>query len=122
MGRRITIDSATMMNKGFRGDRSLLALRFTDLQMEVVVHPQSSIHAMVEYTDGSLIAQISATDMRMPIQYALTYPARLQAPVPRLDWTKPRTWDFSAPDLEKFRLLEAGVRGTTTRAAQLPVR
>jgi 1-deoxy-D-xylulose-5-phosphate reductoisomerase len=74
--------------------------------VDVVVHPQSSIHAMVEYNDGSVIAQVSATDMRMPIQYAMTYPERQRAPVPRLDWTQPRTWQFSAPDLEKFRLLK----------------
>ena len=63
-----------------------------------MVHPQSSIHAMVEYNDGSIIAQVSATDMRMPIQYAMTYPERERAPVARLDWTQPRTWTFSAPD------------------------
>jgi 1-deoxy-D-xylulose-5-phosphate reductoisomerase len=71
----------------------------------VVIHPQSSVHAMVEYTDGSVIAQISATDMRMPIQYALTYPARDEAPVPRLDWTQSRSWTFSAPDFKKFPAL-----------------
>jgi len=75
-------------------------------QVDVVVHPQSSIHAMVEYTDGSVIAQISATDMRMPIQYAMTYPDRDLAPVPRLDWTQPRNWAFGPPDFEKFRLLK----------------
>jgi 1-deoxy-D-xylulose-5-phosphate reductoisomerase len=106
MGRRITIDSATMMNKGFEVIEACWLFNLQTPQVEVVVHPQSSIHAMVEYNDGSLIAQISATDMRMPIQYALTYPARLKAPVPRLDWTKPRTWDFSTPDLEKFKLLK----------------
>jgi 1-deoxy-D-xylulose-5-phosphate reductoisomerase len=74
--------------------------------VDVVVHQQSSIHAMVEYSDGSVIAQISATDMRMPIQYALTYPERHRAPVARLDWTQPRTWNFSAPDFDKFRLLK----------------
>jgi 1-deoxy-D-xylulose-5-phosphate reductoisomerase len=61
---------------------------------------------MVEYNDGSVIAQISATDMRMPIQYALTYPERFKAPVPRLDWTQNRSWQFSAPDLDKFRALK----------------
>jgi len=106
MGRRITIDSATMINKGFEVIEACWLFDLRTSQIEVVVHPQSSIHAMVEYNDGSLIAQISATDMRMPIQYALTYPARLQAPVSRLDWTKPRTWDFSPPDLDKFKLLK----------------
>jgi 1-deoxy-D-xylulose-5-phosphate reductoisomerase len=93
------------MNKGFEVIEACWLFDLRPSQVDVVVHPQSSIHAMLEYTDGSVIAQISATDMRMPIQYAMTYPAREQAPVPRLDWTQPRTWQFSAPDLEKFRLL-----------------
>ena len=105
MGRRITIDSATMMNKGFEVIEACWLFNLTPDQVDVVVHPQSSIHAMVEYNDGSVIAQVSATDMRMPIQYALTYPERRRAPVPRLDWTQPRTWQFLPPDLQKFRLL-----------------
>jgi 1-deoxy-D-xylulose-5-phosphate reductoisomerase len=106
MGRRITIDSATLMNKGFEVIEACWLFNLRPSEVDVVVHPQSSIHAMVEYNDGSVIAQISATDMRMPIQYAMTYPERQRAPVPRLDWTRPRTWEFSAPDLEKFRLLK----------------
>ncbi len=106
MGQRITIDSATMMNKGFEVIEACWLFGLPPEQVEVVVHPQSSIHAMVEYNDGSVIAQISATDMRMPIQYAMTYPDRCAAPVPRLDWSQTRTWDFSAPDLGKFRLLK----------------
>jgi 1-deoxy-D-xylulose-5-phosphate reductoisomerase len=106
MGRRITVDSATLMNKGFEVIEACWLFDLPPSKVDVVVHPQSSIHAMVEYNDGSVIAQISATDMRMPIQYALTYPERREAPVPRLDWTEPRTWNFSAPDLEKFRLLK----------------
>ncbi|MBV9268841.1 MAG: 1-deoxy-D-xylulose-5-phosphate reductoisomerase [Acidobacteriaceae bacterium] len=105
MGRRITIDSATLMNKGFEVIEACWLFDLRPSQVDVVVHPQSSIHAMVEYNDGSVIAQISATDMRMPIQYAMTYPARERAPVPRLDWNQARTWHFSAPDVEKFRLL-----------------
>lgn len=105
MGPRITIDSATMMNKGFEVIEACWLFDLPAEQVEVVVHPQSSVHAMVEYNDGSIIAQASATDMRMPIQYALTYPERYRAPVPRLDWTQPRIWQFSAPDLKKFRLL-----------------
>ena len=105
MGRRITIDSATLMNKGFEVIEACWLFDFSPDQVEVVIHPQSSVHAMVEYTDGSVIAQISATDMRMPIQYALTYPARESAPVPRLDWTEKRRWDFSAPDFERFPAL-----------------
>ncbi len=115
MGRRITIDSATMMNKGLEVIEACWLFDLLPSQIEVVVHPQSSVHAMVEYNDGSVIAQISATDMRMPIQYAMTYPERQRAPVPRLDWTQLRTWQFSAPDLEKFPLLrlayEAQKRG-----------
>jgi 1-deoxy-D-xylulose-5-phosphate reductoisomerase len=106
MGRRITIDSASMMNKGFEVIEACWLFDLPPAQVEVVVHPQSSIHAMVEYNDGSVIAQISATDMRMPIQYAMTYPERQRAPVPRLDWTEPRTWQFAGPDLAKFRLLK----------------
>jgi 1-deoxy-D-xylulose-5-phosphate reductoisomerase len=105
MGRRITIDSATLMNKGFEVIEACWLFDFSADEVDVVVHPQSSVHAMVEYTDGSVIAQISATDMRMPIQYALTYPARDPAPVPRLDWTESRNWTFSAPDFKKFPAL-----------------
>lgn len=106
MGQRITVDSATLMNKGFEVIEACWLFDLPPSQVDVVVHPQSSIHAMVEYLDGSVIAQISATDMRMPIQYAMTYPERDKAPVPRLDWTQPRTWNFSAPDTGKFRLLK----------------
>lgn len=110
MGRRITIDSASMMNKGFEVIEACWLFDLPCSQVDVVVHPQSSIHAMVEYNDGSIIAQVSSTDMRMPIQYAMTYPDRERAPVPRLDWTKPRTWEFSAPDVEKFPLLKLAYR------------
>jgi 1-deoxy-D-xylulose-5-phosphate reductoisomerase len=105
MGRRITVDSATMMNKGFEVIEACWLFGLEPSEVDVVVHPQSSVHAMVEYRDGSVVAQISATDMRMPIQYALTYPGREAAPVPRLDWSVPRHWDFAPPDLEKFPLL-----------------
>jgi len=105
MGQRITVDSATLMNKGFEVIEACWLFDLEPDKVEVVVHPQSSIHAMVEYNDGSVIAQLSATDMRMPIQYAMTYPSRERAPVPRLDWTQPRTWNFSAPDIGKFPLL-----------------
>ena len=105
MGRRITIDSATLMNKGFEVIEACWLFDLRPSQVDVVVHPQSSIHAMVEYNDGSILAQASATDMRMPIQYAMTYPRRERAPVARMDWTEPRTWTFAAPDVEKFRLL-----------------
>jgi len=91
MGPRITIDSATLMNKGFEVIEACWLFDLPVSQVEVVVHPQSTVHAMVEYNDGSVIAQVCATDMRMPIQYALTWPERAPAPVPRLDWTSSRT-------------------------------
>ncbi len=106
MGPRITLDSATMMNKGFEVIEACWLFGFKPSEVEVVIHPQSTVHAMVEYTDGSVIAQISATDMRMPIQYALTYPDRREAPVPRLDWSAARTWEFLPPDLDRFPLLQ----------------
>ncbi|MEZ5354024.1 MAG: 1-deoxy-D-xylulose-5-phosphate reductoisomerase [Bryobacteraceae bacterium] len=105
MGPRITIDSATMMNKGLE---VIEACRLFDLapgEVDVVVHPQSSVHAMVEFDDGSVMAQLSTTDMRMPIQYALTWPDRLSAAVPRMDWTAARTLEFFPPEPDKFPLL-----------------
>ena len=121
MGSRITIDSATLMNKGFEVIEACWLFDFKTSEVDVVVHPQSSVHAMVEYNDGSVVAQISTTDMRMPIQYALTWPERAAAPVPKIDWTQARTWDFSAPDLDRFpalglayRAFEAGGSATCT--------
>ena len=105
MGPRITIDSATLMNKGFEVIEACWLFDFAPEDVEVVVHPQSTVHAMVEYNDGSVIAQVCATDMRMPIQYAMTWPERAPAPVPRLDWKQSRHWDFEAPDFERFPLL-----------------
>jgi 1-deoxy-D-xylulose-5-phosphate reductoisomerase len=105
MGNRITIDSATLMNKGFEVIEACWLFDFSPDDVEVVVHPQSTVHAMVEYNDGSVIAQVSATDMRMPIQYALTWPERAQAPVPKIDWREARNWEFHAPDFDKFPLL-----------------
>jgi 1-deoxy-D-xylulose-5-phosphate reductoisomerase len=106
MGQRITIDSATLMNKGFEVIEACWLFDFQPKEVDVVVHPQSTVHAMVEFNDGSIIAQVCATDMRMPIQYAMTYPDRMEAPVPRYGWTEPRTWNFYPPDFQKFRLLQ----------------
>jgi 1-deoxy-D-xylulose-5-phosphate reductoisomerase len=121
MGNRITIDSATLMNKGFEVIEACWLFDFAPSQVDVVIHPQSSVHAMIEYTDGSVLAQVCATDMRMPIQYALTYPERREAPVPKIDWSKARNWEFLPPDYEKFpllplayRCLEAGGSATCT--------
>ena len=105
MGPRITIDSATLMNKGFEVIEACWLFDFAPRDVEVVVHPQSSVHAMVEFRDGSVVAQVSATDMRMPIQYALTWPERADAPVPKLNWQEARSWEFFPPDFEKFPLL-----------------
>lgn len=105
MGRRITVDSATLMNKGFELIEACWLFGLPASHVEVVVHPQSTVHAMVEYVDGSVVAQLSTTDMRMPIQYALTHPERAAAPVPKLDWMEARTWQFFPPDEQKFPLL-----------------
>ena len=106
MGKRITIDSATMMNKGFEVIEACWLFDLKPQEVSVLIHPQSSVHALVEFRDGSVMAQISATDMRMPIQYALTWPERAAAPAPRLDWNQVRTWEFYPPDFEKFPLLK----------------
>ncbi len=104
MGRRITIDSATLMNKGFE---VIEACRLFDMpadQISVIVHPQSTVHSMVEFVDGSLLAQISVTDMRLPILYALTYPDRIASEL-RFPVQELRRLDFSPPDFDKFPCL-----------------
>jgi 1-deoxy-D-xylulose-5-phosphate reductoisomerase len=106
MGPRITIDSATLMNKGFEVIEACWLFDFAPSEVDVVVHPQSKVHAMVEYNDGSVIAQVCTTDMRMPIQYAMTYPERAAAPVPRMDWSQAARWTFEPPDFDKFPLLK----------------
>jgi 1-deoxy-D-xylulose-5-phosphate reductoisomerase len=105
MGDRITIDSATLMNKGFEVIEACWLFGFAPRDVEVLIHPQSTVHALIEYRDGSVIAQISTADMRMPIQYALTYPERSEAPIPGLNWTDARKWEFHPPDWERFPLL-----------------
>ena len=104
MGRRITIDSATLMNKGFE---VIEACRLFDLkpdQVKVIVHPQSTIHSMVEFVDGSILAQFSVTDMRLPILYALTYPERIRSDM-RFPVMDLRHLEFAPPDMEKFPCL-----------------
>ncbi len=115
MGNRITIDSATLMNKGFEVIEACWLFDFAPDDVEVVVHPQSTVHAMVEYNDGSVMAQVSATDMRMPIQYALTWPERAEAPVAKIDWSQARQWEFDAPDHAKFPLLGLAYRSAARR-------
>jgi 1-deoxy-D-xylulose-5-phosphate reductoisomerase len=104
MGRRITIDSATLMNKGFEVIEACRLFDMPSSQISVLVHPQSTVHSMVEFIDGSLLAQISVTDMRLPILYALTYPDRIESDL-RFPVQELRRLDFSLPDLEKFPCL-----------------
>jgi 1-deoxy-D-xylulose-5-phosphate reductoisomerase len=105
MGNRITIDSATMMNKGFEVIEAHWLFDVRPDQIEVVIHPQSTIHSMVEYVDGSVLAQLGPTDMRMPIQYALTYPARVPTQDVHLDWSKLKRLDFEKPSTRRFPCL-----------------
>jgi 1-deoxy-D-xylulose-5-phosphate reductoisomerase len=114
MGNRITIDSATLMNKGFEVIEACWLFDFGPSQVDVVIHPQSTVHAMIEYSDGSVLAQVAATDMRMPIQYALTYPERHDAPVPKIDWKQARQWEFLPPDFAKFPLLKLAYQSLET--------
>jgi len=104
MGRRITIDSATLMNKGFEVIEACRLFNLPPRQVEVLVHPQSTIHSMVEFVDGSILAQFSVTDMRLPILYALTYPERIHSDL-RFPVMDLRHLDFCAPDMNKFPCL-----------------
>ncbi len=104
MGRRITIDSATLMNKGFEVIEACRLFKLPPERVEVVVHPQSTIHSMVEFVDGSILAQLSVTDMRLPILYALTYPERIASGL-RFSISDLRRLDFAPPDLQKFPCL-----------------
>ena len=106
MGRRITIDSATLMNKGLEVIEARWLFDIPDTRVDIIVHPQSIVHSMVEFTDGSVIAQLGTTDMRQPIQYALTWPERLESSVPGIDWTTAGKLEFMPPDKEKFPCVE----------------
>src|SRR4030088_3242044 len=105
MGNRITIDSATMMNKGFEIIEARWLFGMRPDHIDVVIHPQSTVHSFVEFIDGSVLAQLGPTDMRMPIQYALTYPERLASNQVALDWTKLRRLDFAKPSTRRFPCL-----------------
>jgi 1-deoxy-D-xylulose-5-phosphate reductoisomerase len=104
MGRRITIDSATLMNKGFEVIEACRLFNLPPSQVKVIVHPQSTIHSLVEFQDGSILAQLSVTDMRLPILYALTYPERVASDL-QFDLSQLKQLDFCAPDLGKFPCL-----------------
>jgi 1-deoxy-D-xylulose-5-phosphate reductoisomerase len=120
MGPKITIDSSTLMNKGLEVIEAHELFGTPYDQIEVVVHPQSVVHSMVEFTDGSTIAQLSMPDMRLPIGYALAYPARIGTPFGRIDWGSLGRLDFQPPDLTTFRCLSlayaAGRVGSTAPA------
>lgn len=112
MGPKITIDSATMMNKGLEVIEACWLFDVRPPQVRIVIHPQSTIHSMVEFNDGSLIAQLGVTDMKLPIQYALTYPERLETGLEPLDLEKPMSLEFHPPDLERFPCLGLAYRAT----------
>ena len=105
MGRKITIDSATLMNKGLEVIEARWLFDVGPQQIDVVIHPQSIVHSMVELTDGSVIAQLGVTDMRLPIQYACSYPERWDAALPSLDIARAGRLDFSPPPLDRFPCL-----------------
>ncbi len=105
MGAKITIDSATMMNKGFEVIEAKWLFGVNPMQIDVVVHPQSIIHSMVEFADGSIKAQLGMPDMRLPIQYAFTYPMRISSKFPRLDFSTYSQLTFEKPDTKRFRNL-----------------
>ncbi|MFO0945251.1 MAG: 1-deoxy-D-xylulose-5-phosphate reductoisomerase [Planctomycetota bacterium] len=121
MGPKITIDSATMMNKALEIIEAHWLFDLSADQIAVVVHPQSMVHSFVEYVDGSVVGQISPPDMRLPIQYALTYPDRLKSPARKLGLAEMGTWEFELPDHQRFPALELGYevvrrRGTSGAA------
>jgi 1-deoxy-D-xylulose-5-phosphate reductoisomerase len=120
MGRKITIDSATLMNKGLEVIEAHWLFGVRRDQIDVVVHPQSVVHSMVELTDGSIIAQLGVTDMQMPIQYAFSYPERWPAALPSLDLTQAGRLEFHAPDTDAFPCLSLAYRALESERS-LPV-
>jgi 1-deoxy-D-xylulose-5-phosphate reductoisomerase len=119
MGSRITIDSATMMNKGFEVIEARWLFGVRPDQIDVVIHPQSTIHSMVEFVDGSVLAQLGPTDMRMPIQYALTYPERVASNQVALNWSKLRRLDFARVSTRRFPCLRLA-REAMKRGGAMP--
>ena len=120
MGRKITIDSATLMNKGLEVIEAHWLFGVDAPDIDVVIHPQSVVHSMVELMDGSIIAQLGVTDMRLPIQYAFSYPERWRAPLPSLDLARAGRLEFEVPDREAFPCLGLAYRALDA-AKSLPV-
>ena len=114
MGNKITIDSATLMNKGLEVMEAKWLFGVDVDQIEVLVHPQSIVHSAVEYEDGAIVAQLGEPDMRVPIQYALTYPKRVKNPFPRVDFTQRNNLTFDKPDMETFKCLSLAYRALKT--------
>jgi 1-deoxy-D-xylulose-5-phosphate reductoisomerase len=110
MGRKITIDSATLMNKGLEVIEARWLFGVPPSRIDVVIHPQSIVHSMVELRDGTVLAQLGVTDMRMPIQYALSYPDRWEAAIPGLDFTQAMRLEFEPPDRASFPCLGLAYR------------
>jgi 1-deoxy-D-xylulose-5-phosphate reductoisomerase len=120
MGRKITIDSATLMNKGLEVIEAHWLFGVRADQIDVVIHPQSVVHAMIELTDGSIIAQLGVADMRLPIQYAFSYPDRWPAPLPSLDLARAGRLEFDTPDTQAFPCLRLAYRALDAERS-LPV-
>ncbi len=120
MGRKITVDSATLMNKGLEVIEARWLFDVGPAQIEVVIHPQSVVHSMVELRDGSVIAQLGVTDMRLPIQYAFSYPERWTSPLPPLDLARCGPLEFGTPDHKRFPCLGLAYRALTGESS-LPV-
>ena len=108
MGPKISVDSATLMNKALEVIEARWLFDLAPEQIDVIIHPESMVHSFVEFVDGSVLAQVSPPDMRLPIQYALTYPDRLPCPARRLDWRALRAFHFEPPDRETFPALDLG--------------
>ena len=119
MGQRITIDSATLMNKGFEVIEARWLFDIPLAKIDVVIHPQSTVHSMVEFVDSSILAQLGPTDMRMPLQYALTYPERVPAPALHLDWTALKRLDFEKVSTRRFPCLKLA-REALRRGGAMP--
>jgi 1-deoxy-D-xylulose-5-phosphate reductoisomerase len=109
MGPKITVDSATMMNKALEIVEARWLFDLRAEQISVVVHPQSVVHSLVEYVDGAVVAQLSPPDMKLPIQYALTYPQRQRSIATKLDWERAFSLQFEPPDLDRFPALGLGL-------------